>query len=207
MPTCVLLVAVQVCHPYNESDLVWHPVTPAMSKPSYNGPDACADVRAKKGTITAFFGAAKPKPGSISSGTKTDKGGGSAIASASASVGAKDQMEAKFPAKHQLKEEDKSNEAAAEECGLNPDDQPPGAGVAACKKEEEQQQQEEEGAEDVVKLKVEEASSPRALVAGKEVAASPGSHGKRKQTTAAATGGAARAGGRGAVHGKRQKQH
>lgn len=44
---------------------MWHPVTPAMNKASYQKPDASADVRKKKGAITSFFktaaSPAKPK--------------------------------------------------------------------------------------------------------------------------------------------------
>lgn len=52
---------------------MWHPVTPAMNKLGYDAPDACQDVRARKGAITSFF---KPKApagggaGKASSGSK-----------------------------------------------------------------------------------------------------------------------------------------
>lgn len=55
----------QLCAPCNSEAIVWHPVTPAMNKSSYQKPDASADVRKKKGAITSFFKAAaspaKPK--------------------------------------------------------------------------------------------------------------------------------------------------
>ncbi|KAG2489105.1 hypothetical protein HYH03_012331 [Edaphochlamys debaryana] len=49
----------RLCRPYGGPLLRWHPVTPEMSKPSYDKPDACKDVRTKKGSIGAFF---KPAP-------------------------------------------------------------------------------------------------------------------------------------------------
>lgn len=45
----------QLCVPCNSDALKWHPVTPAMSKASYNCPDASKDVRTKKGSISTFF--------------------------------------------------------------------------------------------------------------------------------------------------------
>ncbi|GBF99465.1 hypothetical protein Rsub_12133 [Raphidocelis subcapitata] len=65
----------KVIRPYNGDDLAWHPVTPAMSKPSYQGPDACRDVRQSKGSIHAFF---KPKGGgggAAAAGGNGGKGG------------------------------------------------------------------------------------------------------------------------------------
>lgn len=50
--TCVIL---QVCKPYNQPDVKWHPVTPDMGKINVNGPQCCRDVRVSKGTINAFF--------------------------------------------------------------------------------------------------------------------------------------------------------
>eukprot|EP00798_Chlamydomonas_sp_ICE-L_P017103 gene17103-23400_t len=41
--------------PYNGKDLLYHPVTDAMSKASYDKADACIDVRKRKGSITSFF--------------------------------------------------------------------------------------------------------------------------------------------------------
>ncbi len=53
----------QVCQPYGGPLLRWHPVTPAVGKPSYDAPDCCADVRAKKGAITNFFKSKGPSTG------------------------------------------------------------------------------------------------------------------------------------------------
>lgn len=52
----------KVCEPYNGEDLQWHPVTPAMSKPSFQGPECCKPL--KRQSIATFF---KPKaaPGDL----------------------------------------------------------------------------------------------------------------------------------------------
>ena len=52
----------KVCEPYNGDDLQWHPVTPAMSKASFQGPECCKPL--KRQSIAAFF---KPKaaPGDL----------------------------------------------------------------------------------------------------------------------------------------------
>jgi len=42
--------------PYNGEDLKWFPVTPAMSKPSFQGPECCKPL--KRQSIASFF---KPK--------------------------------------------------------------------------------------------------------------------------------------------------
>ena len=42
-----------ICEPYNGEDLQWHPVTPAMSKPSFQGPECCKPL--KRQSITTFF--------------------------------------------------------------------------------------------------------------------------------------------------------
>ena len=46
----------KICEPYNGEDLVWHPVTPAMSKTSFQGPECCKPLKRK--SIATFF---KPK--------------------------------------------------------------------------------------------------------------------------------------------------
>ncbi|GLI65353.1 hypothetical protein VaNZ11_008902, partial [Volvox africanus] len=51
---CKVLVE-EVCRPYGGPLLRWHPVTPEMSKPGYDKPDCCKDVRTKKGSIASFF--------------------------------------------------------------------------------------------------------------------------------------------------------
>ena len=53
----------KICAPYNGEDLVWHPVTPSMSKTSFQGPECCKPLKRK--SITTFF---KPKsaPGAFS---------------------------------------------------------------------------------------------------------------------------------------------
>lgn len=42
--------------PYNGEDLQWFPVTPAMSKPDFMGPECCKPL--KRQSIATFF---KPK--------------------------------------------------------------------------------------------------------------------------------------------------
>ena len=51
-----------ICEPYNGEDLVWHPVTPSMSKISFQGPECCKPLKRK--SIATFF---KPKsaPGTL----------------------------------------------------------------------------------------------------------------------------------------------
>lgn len=47
-----------VLKPYEHSDLVWYPVTPAMGKPSFDGPECIKEIHLKveeKGTISKFF--------------------------------------------------------------------------------------------------------------------------------------------------------
>lgn len=47
-----------VLKPYEHSDLVWYPVTPAMGKPSFDGPDCIEEIHLKregKGSISKFF--------------------------------------------------------------------------------------------------------------------------------------------------------
>lgn len=46
----------EICEPYNGEDLVWHPVTPSMSKSSFQGPECCKPLKRK--SIATFF---KPK--------------------------------------------------------------------------------------------------------------------------------------------------
>lgn len=67
---CLLL---QLCHPFNGDLLTWHPVTPAMSKPSYDCPDASQDVRKKKGSISTFFKASGSKPTKTAAGASPNK--------------------------------------------------------------------------------------------------------------------------------------
>ncbi len=43
----------RICEPYNGEDLQWHPVTTAMSKASFQGPDCCKPLKRK--SITTFF--------------------------------------------------------------------------------------------------------------------------------------------------------
>lgn len=50
----------KLLRPYSGEDLEWHPVTSAMSKPQYDRPDCCEDVRNKKGSITSFFAKSPP---------------------------------------------------------------------------------------------------------------------------------------------------
>lgn len=45
-----------LCTPYNGEDLQWHPVTTAMSKPDFQGPECCKPL--KRQNIASFF---KPK--------------------------------------------------------------------------------------------------------------------------------------------------
>ncbi|GIL55735.1 hypothetical protein Vafri_11265 [Volvox africanus] len=58
---CEVLVE-EICRPYGGPLLRWHPVTPEMSKPGYDKPDCCKDVRTKKGSIASFFKPAAPRP-------------------------------------------------------------------------------------------------------------------------------------------------
>ncbi|TKY66212.1 Embryonic stem cell-specific 5-hydroxymethylcytosine-binding protein [Spatholobus suberectus] len=47
-----------VLKPYEESDLVWYPVTPAMGKPSFDGPECIKEIQVKaegKTSISMFF--------------------------------------------------------------------------------------------------------------------------------------------------------
>ncbi|KAF9688448.1 hypothetical protein SADUNF_Sadunf02G0198200 [Salix dunnii] len=47
-----------VLKPYEHSDLVWYPVTPAMGKPSVDGPECIKEIHLKmeeKGSISKFF--------------------------------------------------------------------------------------------------------------------------------------------------------
>ena len=46
----------KICQPYNGEDLQWHPVTPSMSKTSFQGPECCKPLKRK--SIATFF---KPK--------------------------------------------------------------------------------------------------------------------------------------------------
>ena len=46
----------KICEPYDGEDLIWHPVTPSMSKTSFQGPECCKPLKRK--SITTFF---KPK--------------------------------------------------------------------------------------------------------------------------------------------------
>lgn len=65
--------------------MTMHPVTPEMSNPSYNKPDACADMRKRKGAITNFFKRAAPAK------RKLDEGeGGSARTAAGVSSAGSD---------------------------------------------------------------------------------------------------------------------
>ncbi len=52
----------RICEPYNDEELQWHPVTPSMSKTSFQGPECCKPLKRK--SIATFF---KPKaaPGAI----------------------------------------------------------------------------------------------------------------------------------------------
>lgn len=45
-----------LCAPYNGEDLQWYPVTTAMSKPDFQGPECCKPL--KRQSIATFF---KPK--------------------------------------------------------------------------------------------------------------------------------------------------
>ncbi|KAL4428602.1 hypothetical protein ABPG77_008914 [Micractinium sp. CCAP 211/92] len=52
-----------LCVPYNEEDLVWHPVTKQMNSPAFQGPECCKEV--KKPSAKDFFkprGAAATSP-------------------------------------------------------------------------------------------------------------------------------------------------
>ncbi|KAJ4729068.1 Embryonic stem cell-specific 5-hydroxymethylcytosine-binding protein [Melia azedarach] len=47
-----------ILKPYEESDLVWYPVTPAMGKPSFDGPECIKEIRVKtegNNPISNFF--------------------------------------------------------------------------------------------------------------------------------------------------------
>ncbi|XP_058093534.1 uncharacterized protein LOC131239712 isoform X2 [Magnolia sinica] len=47
-----------VLKPYEDSDLIWHPVTPEMGKPSFDGPDCIKEIQLKpeeKNLISKFF--------------------------------------------------------------------------------------------------------------------------------------------------------
>lgn len=47
-----------ILKPYEESDLVWYPVTPAMGKPSFDGPECIKEIQLKtegKNPISNFF--------------------------------------------------------------------------------------------------------------------------------------------------------
>ncbi|KAG1659438.1 hypothetical protein FOA52_001109 [Chlamydomonas sp. UWO 241] len=74
-----------LCRPYGREDLAWHPVTPAMSSPRYDKPDAVADLRQRKGTITSFFVRSPPAKRKADDG---DGGGGDAPAGKAARPGA-----------------------------------------------------------------------------------------------------------------------
>jgi hypothetical protein len=75
-------VCCQLCVPCNSEALKWHPVTPAMSKPSYDHPDASRDVRTKKGSIGTFFkpAAASPAGGSSKATVKEEQPAAAAAA-------------------------------------------------------------------------------------------------------------------------------
>jgi hypothetical protein len=55
----------QLCTPYNGEDLVWHPVTPAMGKTDFQGPDCSKPL--KRPNIAAFFKPKKAAAGIITS--------------------------------------------------------------------------------------------------------------------------------------------
>ncbi len=62
--------------PYKGSGLGWHPVTSSMTSMGYQAPDACADVRQRKGSISSFFTAvAKPAAGAAGGGKPAPAGG------------------------------------------------------------------------------------------------------------------------------------
>ena len=52
----------RIVEPYNGKDLQWHPVTPAMSKTSFQGPECCKPLKRK--SITTFF-QPKAAPGKL----------------------------------------------------------------------------------------------------------------------------------------------
>ena len=52
----------RICEPYNGEDLQWHPVTTAMSKASFQGPECCKPLKRK--SITTFF-QPKAAPGAL----------------------------------------------------------------------------------------------------------------------------------------------
>ncbi|KAL3531050.1 hypothetical protein ACH5RR_010372 [Cinchona calisaya] len=68
-----------ILKPYGESDLVWHPVTTAMGKPSFDGPECISEIQLKRDetkSISQFFskkGATSPsEPKSESRTTKEE---------------------------------------------------------------------------------------------------------------------------------------
>ena len=64
-----LSVVSKLCVPYNGEDLSWHPVTHAMSKLGFEGPECCKDTR-KRG-IGAFF----KQRNAVGTGCLADAGG------------------------------------------------------------------------------------------------------------------------------------
>ncbi|XP_027336775.1 uncharacterized protein LOC113850427 [Abrus precatorius] len=61
-----------VLKPYEESDLVWYPVTPAMGKPSFDGPECIKEIQVKSEgntSISLFFS----RKGAESEDTKPEK--------------------------------------------------------------------------------------------------------------------------------------
>ena len=52
----------RICELYNGEDLQWHPVTTAMSKASFQGPECCKPLKRK--SITTFF-QPKAAPGKL----------------------------------------------------------------------------------------------------------------------------------------------
>jgi hypothetical protein len=138
----LLLPVQQLCTPCNSEALKWHPVTPAMSKPSYDNPDASRDVRTKKGSIGTFFKpAAAPAAAIAASPVKQQQQQELGAAGSGSSQAAKQQQQQQQ--QQQQKQQHKKSPESKHKGGISnffkPVGSPAGKGTAADKQQQQQQ--------------------------------------------------------------------